>query len=120
MTDPPMYNVASAVLCHSLAIVRSLPLPGCGVCGAHVEPLLRTSDWSGGGSGPGDPAGDGRAIVVLVGCLMSLGGHLLGPVGICPPCFPFIRCIVVLCLCRGWVPDPCSQFGYGRSSHGCD
>ena len=29
MTDPPMYNVASAVLCHSLAIVRSLPLPGC-------------------------------------------------------------------------------------------
>ena len=73
------------------------------VCGAHVEPLLRTSDWSGGGSGPGDPAGDGRAIVVLVGCLMSLGGHLLGPVEICPPCFPFIRCIVVLCLCRGWV-----------------
>ena len=29
MTDPPMYNVASAVLCCSLAIVRSLPLPGC-------------------------------------------------------------------------------------------
>ena len=29
MTDPPMYNVASAVLCRSLAIVRSLPLPGC-------------------------------------------------------------------------------------------
>ena len=30
MTDPPMYNVASAILCRSLAIVRSLPLPGCG------------------------------------------------------------------------------------------
>ena len=30
MTDPPMYNVASAVLCRSLAIVRSPPLPGCG------------------------------------------------------------------------------------------
>ena len=29
MTDPPMYNDASAVLCHSLAIVRSLPHPGC-------------------------------------------------------------------------------------------
>ena len=30
MTDPPMYNVANAVFCRSLAIVRSLPLPGCG------------------------------------------------------------------------------------------
>ena len=30
MTDPPMYNVASAIICRSLAIVRSLPLPGCG------------------------------------------------------------------------------------------
>ena len=30
VTDPPMYIVASAVLCRSLAIVRSLPLPGCG------------------------------------------------------------------------------------------
>ena len=29
MTDPPMYSVASAVFCRSLAIVRSLPLPGC-------------------------------------------------------------------------------------------
>ena len=28
MTDPPMYNVTSAVTCRSLAIVRSLPLPG--------------------------------------------------------------------------------------------
>ena len=28
MTDSPMYNVANAVLCRSLAIVRSLPLPG--------------------------------------------------------------------------------------------
>ena len=29
MTDPPMYNVASAVTCLTLVIVRSLPLPGC-------------------------------------------------------------------------------------------
>ena len=29
VTDPPMYNVASAVFWRSLAIVRSLPLPGC-------------------------------------------------------------------------------------------
>ena len=29
MTDPPMYKVANAVFCRSLAIVRSLPLPGC-------------------------------------------------------------------------------------------
>ena len=28
MTDTPMYNVASALLCRSLAIVWSLPLPG--------------------------------------------------------------------------------------------
>ena len=33
MTEPPMYNVASAVFCRSLAIVRSLPLPGCD-CGS--------------------------------------------------------------------------------------
>ena len=31
MTDPPMYNVANAVFCRSLAIVRSLSLPGCDV-----------------------------------------------------------------------------------------
>ena len=31
MTDPPMYNVANAVFYRSLAIVRSLPLPGCGI-----------------------------------------------------------------------------------------
>ena len=30
VTDPPMYKVASAVFWRSLAIVRSLPLPGCG------------------------------------------------------------------------------------------
>ena len=36
MTDPPMYNVASAVFCRSLAIVRSLPLPGCGVMHKHI------------------------------------------------------------------------------------
>ena len=29
-----MYNIASAVTCRTLAIVRSLTLPGCGVTGA--------------------------------------------------------------------------------------
>ena len=37
MTNRPMYNVASAVSCRSLAIVRSLPLPGCEI------PLKQTS-----------------------------------------------------------------------------
>ena len=31
-------------------------------------------------------------------CLMSLSGHLLRPVGIGPPCFSFIRYILVQCL----------------------
>ena len=31
-------------------------------------------------------------------CLMSLSGHLLRPVGIGPPCFSFIRYILVRCL----------------------
>ena len=31
-------------------------------------------------------------------CLTSLSGHLLRPVGIGPPCFSFIRYILVLCL----------------------
>ena len=35
MTDPPMYNVASAIICRSLAIVRSLPLPGCCIRASH-------------------------------------------------------------------------------------
>ena len=34
----------------------------------------------------------------VVRCLMSLSGQLLRPVGIGPPCFSFIRYIVVLCL----------------------
>ena len=29
MTNRPMYNIASAVTCRTLAIVGSLPLPGC-------------------------------------------------------------------------------------------
>ena len=29
VTNRPMYNIASAVTCRTLAIVRSLPLPGC-------------------------------------------------------------------------------------------
>ena len=36
--------------------------------------------------------------VVLLKCLMSLSGHLLRPIGMGPPCFPFIRYVVVLCL----------------------
>ena len=33
MTDPPMYNIASDVTSRSLAIVLSLLLPGCDICG---------------------------------------------------------------------------------------
>ena len=44
------------------------------------------------------PAGDGVTQVVSARCLMSLSGHLLRPVGIGPPCFSFIRYILVLCL----------------------
>ena len=44
------------------------------------------------------PAGDGETQVVSTRCLMSLSGHLLKPVGICPPCFSIIRYILVLCL----------------------
>ena len=31
-----MYNAASAVFCRSLAVVRSLPLPGCGLGGDSI------------------------------------------------------------------------------------
>ena len=41
-------------------------------------------------------AGDKKAQIVSVRCLMSLSGHLLRPVG--PACFSFIRFIMVLCL----------------------
>ena len=44
------------------------------------------------------PAEDGITQVVSARCLMSLSGHLLRPVGIGPPCFSFIRYILVLCL----------------------
>ena len=44
------------------------------------------------------PAGDGVTQEVSARCLMSLSGHLLRPVGIGPPCFSFIRYILVLCL----------------------
>ena len=44
------------------------------------------------------PAGDGEKQVVSARCLISLSGHLLRPVGIGPPCFSFIRYILVLCL----------------------
>ena len=47
---------------------------------------------------PVGPAGDGVTQVVSARCLMSLSGHLLRPVGISPPCFSFIRYILVLCL----------------------
>ena len=45
MTGPPMYNVASAVLCRSLAIVWSLPLPGC-----DLESRQQTIDYGHGTS----------------------------------------------------------------------
>ena len=50
------------------------------------------------GQQPVGPAGDGVTQVVSARCLMSLSGHLLRPVGISPPCFSFIRYILVLCL----------------------
>ena len=50
------------------------------------------------GQQPVGPAGDGVTQVVSARCLMSLSGHLLRPVGIGPPCFSFIRYILVLCL----------------------
>ena len=47
MTDPPMYNVASAVFWRSLAIVRSLPLPGCGGGGGRNQiPLIAFHWWA--------------------------------------------------------------------------
>ena len=50
MTNSSMYNVASAVLCCSLAIVRSLPLPGCGIAiflmgKRELVALLNLSSW---------------------------------------------------------------------------
>ena len=41
MTNPPMYNVASAVLYRTLAIVRSLPLPGCVNCSTYQLQILQ-------------------------------------------------------------------------------
>ena len=43
MTNPPMYNVASAILCRSLAIVRSLPLTRCVYRGLGNKLLLSKS-----------------------------------------------------------------------------
>ena len=43
-------------------------------------------------------ARDGEIQILSARCLMSLSGHLLRPVGIGPPCFSFIRYILVLCL----------------------
>ena len=37
VTNRPMYNIASAVTRRTLAIVRSLPLPGCDICRRHYE-----------------------------------------------------------------------------------
>ena len=54
--------------------------------------------WSPSSKLPVGPAGDGETQVVSARCLMSLSGHLLRPVRIGPPCFSFIRYILVLCL----------------------
>ena len=48
------------------------------------------------GQQPVGPAGDWEIQVVSARCLESLSGHLLRPVGIGPPCFSFIRYILVL------------------------
>ena len=45
MTAPPMYNVASAVLCRTLAIVWSLPLPGCVSLCASVYMCFVVTCW---------------------------------------------------------------------------
>ena len=50
------------------------------------------------GQQPVGHTGDDKTQVVSARCLMSLSGHLLRPVGIGPPCFSFIKYIVVLCL----------------------
>ena len=47
---------------------------------------------------PVGPAGDGETQEVWARCLMNLSCHLLRPVRIGPPCFSFIRYILVLCL----------------------
>ena len=47
---------------------------------------------------PAGPAGDGELEVVSTRCLMTLSGVLLRPIGNGPPCFSFIRYILVLCL----------------------
>ena len=47
---------------------------------------------------PVGPAGDEETQVVSARCLMNLSCHLLRPLGIGPPCFSFIRYILVLCL----------------------
>ena len=41
MANPPMYNVASAVLYRTLAIVRSLPLPGCEETTTEIAKLFK-------------------------------------------------------------------------------
>ena len=45
VTNRPMYNISSAVTCRTLAIVRSLPLPGCdfGLLKIQVKFLI---NWS--------------------------------------------------------------------------
>ena len=45
------------------------------------------------------------------GMLGGLGWPSLGALGIGPPCYSFMGCILVLCLWGGGqVPDPCSRF----------
>ena len=57
--------------------------------------------WGGfGGHRPADPAGDRGARVVSAGCLDRLGGRLLGPVGIGPPCFSWHNSFWC-CVCGG-------------------
>ena len=44
VTNRPMYNIASAVTRRTLAIVRSLPLPGCVFCHLIISVLTRQSN----------------------------------------------------------------------------
>ena len=62
-------------------------------------------------------AGDGETPVASVKCLMSLSGHLLRAVGICPLCFSSIGFIVIMCLLKSKYLSPAHNSKVTRLSH---